>query len=231
MLERPTTGVFVTTVQYHYRNLNTSLKMFSRCVLFRDCGFHLNFCTEFAFELLQFRQIESLSFSLLDRTNCCKEMDTNLVELMIQMPPWIQWVTFNSCFQDVKSALDTLCECLRARSASQKGLTGLAIINNGLHISNIGPLIEFLEKSNEPQSESIADRSESIASKTNRSNSDSPKINRSKSDASKNDSKKKIYASASKPKGSPQRFFRGLKWLDLSGNSLGDRGIAKVPID
>lgn len=130
-------------------------------------------------------------------------MDSNLVDLMKDMPPWIQWVTLNSCFEHVESALDKLCECLQRRDAVQAGLPGLAIINSGLRSSNIEPLVKFLKYASKPPPASPAH------SKVKSVSTSVPRI----------------------PRGSLPGLFRGLKWLDLSGNRLGDGGVAKVSMD
>ena len=123
-------------------------------------------------------------------------MDRNLVDLLVDLPGWIQWVTFDSCFKHVGTYLERLCDGLRVRVDNQYDLTGLAITNNGLHESNIAPLVKFLEEITIPSNEAAP-----IAVSE---------------------------ASAALPAASPPRLLRGLQWLDLNGDSLGDKGVAKV---
>ena len=123
-------------------------------------------------------------------------MDRNLVDLLVDLPGWIQWVTFDRCFKHVGTYLERLCDGLRVRVDNQYHLPGLAITNNGLHESNIAPLVKFLEEITIPSNEAAP-----IA------------VNE---------------ASAALPAASPPRLLRGLQWLDLNGNSLGDKGVAKV---
>lgn len=129
-------------------------------------------------------------------------MDRNLVDLLVDLPAWIQWVTFDSCFKQVGTYLERLCDSLRVRVDNHYDLTGLAITNNGLHESNIAPLVKFLEEITVPSDEAapIAMSDSAIAMSK---------------------------VSAALPAITP-RLLRGLQWLDLNGNSLGDKGVAKV---
>ena len=127
-------------------------------------------------------------------------MDRNLVDLLVDLPAWIQWVTFDSCFKHVGTYLERLCDSLRVRVDNHYDLTGLAITNNGLHESNIAPLVKFLEEITVPSDEGAP-----VA------------VSASFSEVS-----------AALPATSPPRLLRGLQWLDLNGNSLGDKGVAKV---
>lgn len=193
---------------------------------FNESSYEGEFCTSLLERLHRCPKVRSLCFAA--RPGSSEYMETDVAYLVGNLPVSVRHMSFDAVLS--RPALQILGVVLRTKSSSHKlqspglALTGLAIRNHThLRPEDFTPLLDFLRKDG-LDSATGSTQGGGVGSAGEEALDEAP----NHSPMATAPSTEAKFIPPPMIRTASLLAYRGLKWLDLSGNKLGDGGCAEV---